>query len=90
MHVLNIWLCILSTTRGYPNATFPQQKARNSAEAQRLYPGQVQEMQSLDEYIRGGTTVVISVVYNNKLYVANCGDSRALLCAEVRRKKGRY
>ncbi len=62
----------------------PQQKAHNSAEALRLYPGQVQEIQSLDDDIRGGTTAVIAVVYNSKLYVANCGDSRAVLCYEVR------
>ena len=63
--------------------THTQQKARNSAEAMSLFPGQVQEIQRLDEQIKGGTTAVMAVVINNKLYVANCGDSRAVLCSEV-------
>jgi serine/threonine protein phosphatase PrpC len=38
--------------------------------------------------------VVAALLYNNKLYVANVGDSRALLCAQVwwhdgRREGGR-
>ena len=70
-------------THTHAHVPLTQQKAINSAEAYRLYPGQVAEIQRLDEEIKGGTTAVMSVVFKNKLYVANCGDSRAVLCSEV-------
>ncbi len=43
-----------------------------------MYPHQVEEIQRLDEMIKGGTTVVLAVVCNNVLYVSNVGDSRAV------------
>ena len=40
----------------------------------------MQQLAQLDQAISGGTTAVIVVVYQDRLYVANVGDSRALLC----------
>ena len=48
-----------------------------------LCPQQVDEIDHLDNQIKGGTTVVLALIYNNHLYVANVGDSRALLCTYV-------
>ena len=48
-----------------------------------LCPQQVDEIDHLDNQIKGGTTVVLALVYNNHLYIANVGDSRALLCTYV-------
>ena len=36
-------------------------------------------LQELDKLIQGGTTAVVAVMYGNKLYAANVGDSRAVL-----------
>ncbi len=62
-----------------------QQKApeADSNLALRLFPTQIAEIGRLDDLIKGGTTVVTALVYNNRLYVANVGDSRALLCSQV-------
>ena len=32
----------------------------------------------------GGTTAVLALIFQRKLFVANVGDSRALLCRETR------
>ena len=40
----------------------------------------MQQLAQLDQAISGGTTAVIVVVHQNRLCVANVGDSRALLC----------
>lgn len=61
-----------------------QQKARNSAEALSLFPSQVEEIQRLDNEIKGGTTAVVALIYNHYLHIANVGDSRALLCFQGR------
>ncbi|XP_034837281.1 TGF-beta-activated kinase 1 and MAP3K7-binding protein 1-like [Maniola hyperantus] len=37
-------------------------------------------LKEIDQHLSGGATVVIALVHNNKLYVANVGETRALLC----------
>ena len=51
--------------------------------ALKLFPSQIAEISRLDDLIKGGTTVVAALIYGNRLYVANVGDSRALLCSQV-------
>jgi len=49
-------------------------------EAFEKYPEVVNRVETLDAEIRGGTSAVVALVFNNRLYVANAGNSRALLC----------
>lgn len=49
-----------------------------------MFPDQVDEIQRLDNQIKGGTTAVLAVIYNGYLHIANVGDSRALLCYQGR------
>ena len=49
-----------------------------------MFPDQVEEIQRLDNQIKGGTTAVLAILYNGYLHIANVGDSRALLCYEGR------
>lgn len=37
-------------------------------------------LKEIDRHLSGGATVVIALVHNNKLFVANVGETRALLC----------
>ena len=37
----------------------------------------------LQDEIRGGTTAVLALIFQRKLFVANVGDSRAHLCRET-------
>ena len=38
------------------------------------------KLNALNCELSAGTSVVVALVYNGRLYVANVGDSRALLC----------
>ncbi|XP_060560245.1 TGF-beta-activated kinase 1 and MAP3K7-binding protein 1-like [Ruditapes philippinarum] len=48
-------------------------------EACQQYPDIISKLHALDKEISGGTTGTVVLIYNNKLYVANVGDTRALL-----------
>ena len=49
-----------------------------------MYPDQVARLQVLESHISGGCTAVVAVIISNRLYVANVGDSRAILAYEER------
>jgi TAK1-binding protein 1 len=40
----------------------------------------VSRLKEIDQRLSGGATVVIALVHNGKLFIANVGETRALLC----------
>ncbi|XP_071441161.1 TGF-beta-activated kinase 1 and MAP3K7-binding protein 1-like [Hetaerina americana] len=56
-----------------PHGGSPREVFRN-------FPYLVSKLEALDAEVSAGTTAVVALVYSGQLYVANVGDSRALLC----------
>jgi len=50
-----------------------------SYEAQTTHPTEVARLQEIESHISGGCTAVVAVVAKKKLFIANVGDSRAIL-----------
>ncbi|XP_071511507.1 TGF-beta-activated kinase 1 and MAP3K7-binding protein 1-like [Diadema antillarum] len=44
------------------------------------FPGEMDKLQSMEEELSGGTSSIVTLIHGDKLYVANVGDSHALLC----------
>lgn len=57
--------------------------ANNSYEAYQAYPNEIHRLAEIEDQIKGGTTLAVAVIHENKLYVANVGDSRVILCTYV-------
>ena len=44
------------------------------------YPALLDRLEKLNQQVASGTSAVVALIFYGKLYVANAGDSRALLC----------
>jgi len=55
-----------------------------SYEAQRIFPTEVARLQVLESHVSGGCTAVVAVITKRRLYVANVGDTRAVLVYQER------
>lgn len=52
----------------------------NSYETYQKFPHLVDKLNALNCELSAGTSAIVALVYGGRLYVANVGDSRALLC----------
>ncbi|XP_035216027.1 TGF-beta-activated kinase 1 and MAP3K7-binding protein 1-like [Stegodyphus dumicola] len=59
-----------------------QLQGLRTIEAISQFPDVVQRLKLVTEEIQSGTTAVVALILKNKLYIANVGDCRAVLCKE--------
>lgn len=52
----------------------------NSYEAYQKVPDYVDNIKRINYELSSGTAAAVALIYNNKLYVANVGNCRVLLC----------
>ena len=49
-------------------------------DAQKRFPSFFQTLGEVEKRIKGGCSVVVALIHRSRLFVANVGDARALLC----------
>lgn len=54
----------------------------SSYQALQQYPYEVSQLQEIEPKLTGGCTAVLAAIVNDMLYIANVGDSRAVLAYE--------
>ncbi|KAG8175372.1 hypothetical protein JTE90_021479 [Oedothorax gibbosus] len=64
-----------------------QLQGLRTIEAIKQFPETVQRLKTVTEEIQSGTTAVVALILEDKLYIANVGDSRAILCTEDKDNK---
>ncbi|XP_032523505.2 TGF-beta-activated kinase 1 and MAP3K7-binding protein 1-like [Danaus plexippus] len=52
----------------------------HNAQMSQNYNSILKRLKEIDQHLSGGATVVVALVHHNKLFVANVGETRALLC----------
>ncbi|XP_044753205.1 TGF-beta-activated kinase 1 and MAP3K7-binding protein 1-like [Coccinella septempunctata] len=55
-------------------------KGLTAAETSRRFPDVVEKLRHINSELSSGTACAVGLILNNKLYVANVGDCRVLLC----------
>ncbi|XP_066911677.1 TGF-beta-activated kinase 1 and MAP3K7-binding protein 1-like [Clytia hemisphaerica] len=56
----------------------PEGMSKN--DAQKRFPALFQRLEQLEKRIKGGCSAAIALIHKSRLFVANVGDARALLC----------
>ena len=54
----------------------------SKAEIQQRYFSLYEQLQEYDREIAGGCTAVVALIHKNRLFLANVGDARAILCRQ--------
>ena len=52
----------------------------SKSDAYKRFPSLFHHLEQLEKRIKGGCSAVIALIHKSRLFVANVGDARALLC----------